>query len=93
MFHRSQEKQPGFAKEQRIADAKLASLRQLGLIGPETKGFASAWGGTEPIASSPPAKPGPKFTKHYATRPFGGDQSRDGPTFPEKGELPYCSIE
>lgn len=93
MFHRSQDKQQGFAKEQRVADAQLASLRQLGLIGPETKGFASAWGGTDPIAaaaaaaSNSQAKPGQgsKFTKHYATRPFGGEKI-DSATFPEKGE-------
>lgn len=101
MFHRSQYKQQGFAKEQRVADAQLASLRQLGLIGPEIKGFASAWGGTDPIAaaqaqaqaatsnsqSSPAKESGNKFPNLYATRPFGSESKRDeAPAFRDKGE-------
>lgn len=93
MFHRSQVKQQGFAKEQRVADAQLQSLRQLGLIGPETKGFASAWGGTEPIAESrPPSRSGPQSRKNYTIIPPVGDL--DEPTFPEKGasiSSPYSS--
>lgn len=91
MFLRPQNKKQGFAKEQKVADAQLQSLRQLGLIGPETKGFASAWGGTEPIASTasrPPSRPGPKKSatksKNYTTIPSVGDLNE--PTFPEKGE-------
>lgn len=91
MFHRPQDKQQGFAKEQKVADAQLQSLRQLGLIGPETKGFASAWGGIEPIASAasrPPSRPGPKKSatksRTYTTIPPVGIPNE--PTFPEKGE-------
>lgn len=83
MFHRSQDKQQGFAKEQRVADAQLASLKQLGLVGPEIKGFASAWGGTDPIAA---------VNKQYTTRP----EQSGGPTFLEKGEchqqLSICPV-
>lgn len=85
MFHRSQNKQQqGFAREQRIADAQLASLRHLGLVGQQSKGFASAWGGTDPTSASsnPSARPS-KVSRHFATRPFRGGQSQ-GPV--EKGE-------
>lgn len=91
MFNRSQGKQgkqQGFAKEQRIADAQLASLKQLGLIGRDKKGFASAWGGTEPIAtasgSGSAARKGPIYT---SIKPPG--DSDNGPSFPEKGELSF----
>lgn len=88
MFHRFHVKQQGFAKEQRVADAQLQSLRQLGLIGPETKGFASAWGGTDRIAaaaeSRPPSRLGPKSSRNYTIIPPVRDF--DEPTFPEKGE-------
>lgn len=88
MFHRSQDKQQGFAKEQKAADAQLATLRQIGLIGPDKKGFTSAWGGIEPITSArqrPPSKQGPKSsTNHTITAAIGGEP--DERTFPEKGE-------
>lgn len=91
MFNRSQGKQgkqQGFAKEQRIADAQLASLKQLGLIGRDKKGFASAWGGTEPITtasgSGSAARKGPNYT---SIKPPG--DSDNGPSFPEKGELSF----
>lgn len=93
MFNRSQGKQgkqQGFAKEQRIADAQLASLKQLGLIGRDKKGFASAWGGTEPITtasgSGSAARTGPNYT---SIKPPGDS---DGPSFPEKGELSFTSL-
>lgn len=93
MFHRFQDKQQGFAKEQRVADAQLASLRQLGLIGPEKKGFTSAWGGIEPIASTkerPPSKKGPKSsTQNVITAATGGELNER--TFPEKGESTIIS--
>ena len=81
MFNRSQGKQgkqQGFAKEQRIADAQLASLKQLGLIGRDKKGFASAWGGTEPITtasgSGSAARKGPNYTSIKPPCDSGGEE-------------------
>lgn len=92
MFHRSQAKQQGFAKEQRIADAQLASLRQLGLISPDKKGFASAWGGTEPIPSSSGARTGTSLHNPYtSSRSSHLGDFNNGPSFPEKGELSFMS--
>lgn len=88
MFHRSQDKQQGFAKEQRVADAQLASLRQLGLLSPEKRGFSTAWGGTDLIASissRPSSRKGPKPSSNNISAAVGGDPSER--TFPEKGEL------
>lgn len=86
MFHRSHAKQQGFAKEQRIADAQLASLRQLGLISPDKKGFASAWGGTELIPSGSAARTGTNLNNNHTTsRPSNLGDFNDGPSFPEKG--------
>lgn len=91
MFHRSHAKQQGFAKEQRIADAQLASLRQLGLISPEKKGFASAWGGTELIPSGSAARTGTNSNNnHTASHSSDFGDLNDGPSFPEKGELRSC---
>lgn len=87
MFHRSHDKQQGFAKEQRVADAQLASLRQLGLLGPEKKGFTSAWGGNESIASSRDrahSRKGFKPSTSNIVVAIGGEA--DERTFPEKGE-------
>lgn len=97
MFNRSQGKQgkqQGFAKEQRIADAQLASLKQLGLIGRDKKGFASAWGGTEPITTASGSGSGSgsgsaaRSRSNYTTIKPPGDPD-DGPSFPEKGELSF----
>lgn len=88
MFHRSQAKKQGFAKEQRTADAQLASLRQLGLISPDKKGFASAWGGTELIPSGSAARTGTNLHNHHTTsNPSQLGSYNDGPSFPKKGEL------
>lgn len=77
MFSRSQPKQQGFAKEQRVADAQLESLRQLGLVSTTKKGpFASAWGGTDPL-KSPPGRP----PYNYTTSP--GPFNSDIPTYPD----------
>lgn len=93
MFHRSHAKQQGFAKEQRIADAQLASLRQLGLISPDKKGFASAWGGTELIPSGSAARTGTNLNNNHTTsRPSNLGDFNDGPSFPEKGEFSLCLI-
>lgn len=89
MFNRSQGKQgkqQGFAKEQRIADAQLASLKQLGLIGRDKKGFASAWGGTEPITTASGSGSAARTGPNYTTIKPPGDPD-NGPSFPEKGEL------
>lgn len=93
MFHRSHAKQQGFAKEQRTADAQLDSLRQLGLISPNKKGFASAWGGTELIPSGSAARTGTNINNNYNTSRsnYSGDFI-DGPSFPEKGEFSLCLI-
>lgn len=91
MFNRSQGKQgkqQGFAKEQRIADAQLASLKQLGLIGRDKKGFASAWGGTEPITTASGSGSAARTGPNYTTIKPPGD-SDYGPSFPEKGELSF----
>lgn len=91
MFNRSQGKQgkqQGFAKEQRIADAQLASLKQLGLIGRDKKGFASAWGGTEPITTASGSGSAARTGPNYTTIKPPGD-SDNGPSFPEKGELSF----
>ena len=91
MFNRSQGKQgkqQGFAKEQRIADAQLASLKQLGLIGRDKKGFASAWGGTEPITTASGSGSAARTGPIYTTIKPPGD-SDNGPSFPEKGELSF----
>lgn len=91
MFNRSQGKQgkqQGFAKEQRIADAQLASLKQLGLIGRDKKGFASAWGGTEPITTASGSGSAARTGPNYTTIKPPGDPD-NGPSFPEKGELSF----
>ncbi|KUI59829.1 Protein STE5 [Cytospora mali] len=86
MFHRSHTKQQGFAKEQRIADAQLASLRQLGLISPDKKGFASAWGGTELIPSGSAARTEANLNNNHTTsRSSQFGDFNGGPSFPEKG--------
>lgn len=92
MFHRSQDQQQGFAKNQRVADAQLASLRQLGLIAPEKKGFTSAWGGTQSIASSrdrPRAGKDVKPSTNNTIDVIGGNHPER--TFPEKGEFGLVS--
>lgn len=94
MFHRSQDKQQGFAKDQKLADAQLQSLRQLGLLGPEIRGFASAWGGTDPIAPSRPShsfsssQPANRSKLEHSIAAIGDS---GGPSFPEKGELSSSS--
>ena len=71
MFNRSQSKTHGFAKEQRAQDAQVSTLRELGLLGVDSK----------PTSSWRRDFDRPNYSS--ASKSFTGG---GGSTFPEKSE-------
>lgn len=70
MFSRSHSKSQGYAKEKRVQEAQLSSLRELGLLGPSQVSQASGWGRETPR---------PTYTSSLRSY-------TEGPSFPEKSE-------
>ena len=71
MFSRSHNKSQGYAKEKRVQEAQLSSLRELGLLGPSQVSQASGWGRETQR---------PTYTS--SLRSYS-----EGPSFPEKSEF------